>query len=144
MGALTLTHTPTTPTKVSPTGIYVYHNMEDRISMAIQLRKDSTVTVAFAVCAPRDQFSRPRAQFILRARLEARKVNREGLTVDVGTYKGSDFKNDVFTPLQKYLRDNAYLFLVRDPSQRGDQIQLLQDLVDGIRAIKGHPESRIS
>lgn len=144
MSNLTLTAPVVNPTKANPAGVYIFHNREDRISLGVQLAADGTATAALAVCAPRDQFSRPRAQYILRARLAACKTDRErSLTFDIGTYKGSEFKNDVFTPMMKYLRDNAYLYLVRGPGSFGHQNELLMDLVAELSGVTEHPSSNL-
>ncbi len=146
MTELTLSVAEMSPTKVQPAGIYVYHDLRDGISLGLELKEDGTVTGALAVCAPRDSFSRPRAQFILRARLQASKTERSGLTFDIGTYNGSEFKNDVFTPLHKYVRDNAYLYLVRkgDGLLYGNQKVLLQNFIEKLQDIKNQPESNFS
>ena len=141
----------TTPTRKDPTGVYVVHNTEDRLSLAIQLEKDGTVTGALAVCSPRDSFSKQKAQKILRNRLRVRRFNgRLGLTFPLGSYTGSNFKNDVFMPLLKYIRDNAYLFLIRERDDstgvqgRGDQRQLLRSLAEELREIRKHPDAHLS
>jgi hypothetical protein len=136
----------TTPTKANPAGVYVYHNNEDGVSLAVQLEQDGTVTGALAVCSPRDNFSKRKAQLILRNRLRARKVDRKlGLTFSLGTYQGTEFKNDVFIPLLKFVRDNAYLFLIRNDGAvaRGNQRQLLRNLSGELSEIRAFPDSHL-
>lgn len=134
----------TTPTKKDPTGVYVVHNTADRLSLAVQLEENGAVTAALAVCSPRDNFSKSKAQKILRNRLRVRRYNgRLGLTFIVGTYTGSDFKTDVFIPLMKYVRDNSYLFLLRDKTMRGDQRELLRSLVAELRTIRNHSNAHL-
>jgi len=140
----------TTPTRKDPTGIYVFHNTSDGVSLAVQLEQGGLVTGALAVCSPRDNFSKRKAQEILRNRLRVRRFNgRLGLTFPLGTYQGDDFKTDVFLPLLKYVRDNAYLFLVRGetgtgPKGRVDQRQLLRNLAEELCDIRNAPESHLS
>ena len=131
MSTLTLTAPIVTPTKASPAGIYVYHNREDMISLGLELAPDGTVTGALSVCSPRDQFSPRKAQFILRERLKAAKTGRGGLTFKVGRYVGSEFKNSLFIPMVKTLRDGAENYLVRQDGMWtwGNQKHLFQNLI---------------
>ena len=136
----------TMPTKAKPTGMYVYHNTNDELSFGLQLDPDGTVTGALAVCSPRDNFSKKHAWLVLTNRLETRRLNsRVRLTFSLGKYTGTEFKDDVFTPLMSYVRDNAYLYMLDsfNRSSRMQQNDLLNTFVESIEKIKEHKSSNL-
>lgn len=108
---------PPTPTKASPDGIYVYHNTDDEVSLGVEL-DEGVVTGALAICSPKDQFSKKKAQLILRNRLDKKRFNF--LTFPLGRYSGKTFKDDVFIPLMNHVRDKFHHFVLEE-GERGDQ-----------------------
>lgn len=95
------------PPKTKPDGVYVFHSAVEGISFGVKL--DGTeVTGALAVCAPRDQFSKKKAQKILRGRLDKKRFGL--MTFRLGEYEGTAFKKDVFDPLMDYVRVTAKAF----------------------------------
>ena len=139
------------PKKADPAGIYVYHNTDDGVSLGMELADDGKVTAALAVCSPRDSFGKKRAQKILRGRLAGKRFvstdkSRVVLTVPLGTYKGGKFKDEVFQPALEFIRDNAYLFLVRASSSAGhygNQRELLRKLVSEIVRIRSYDQAHL-
>jgi len=136
-----------TTRKADPAGIYTYHNTDDGISLGMQLATNEKVTVALAVCSPRDQFSRKKAQKILRARLAKKRFTstdpkRVVLTFPLGSYKGGKFKDEVFQPALEFVRDNAYLFLIRE-DDIGSQRKYLKKFVDEIIKIRIYDQAHL-
>lgn len=135
------------PTRASPTGVYVYHNTEDGVSLAVELAKDGTVTGALTICAPRDQFSKKKAQLILRGRLAKKRL--KFLTFPLGRYSGDDFKGEVFTPLMEYIRDSVYTHLIRGavnhlPREAKDQKANLRYLVGSLQRLRDYSQAHLS
>lgn len=93
----------TNPTKKAPDGIYVYHDVENKTSLGLELN-NGVVFGALAVCNPKDQFSKKDAQTILRRRLNFKRTGRWSV-LDISDYTGDSFKDDVFLPRIQMLRD---------------------------------------
>ena len=141
------------PTRAHPTGVYVYHNANDGVAVALELGVGGGVTAALAVCSPRDQYSKTRAQQILRARLATRRFTstdpaRVALTFQLGVYKGTKFKDEVFTPIMDYVRDNAYLFMAQYrlglTAGRTNRRELLRGFVQEIIKIRSYDQAHLS
>jgi hypothetical protein len=139
------------PRKADPAGIYVYHNTDDGVSLGMELAGDGKVTVALAVCSPRDNFSKKKAQQVLRGRLRVRRFtstdkSRVVLTAPLGTYKGGRFKDEVFEPVMEFVRDSSYLYLARDVSsdrRRASNRRLLRGLVSEIIRIRSADQAHL-
>ncbi len=137
--------------KADPAGIYVFHNHQDGVSLGMELAENGKVTAALAVCSPRDQFSKKKAQKILRGRLASKRFvstdkSNVVLTFPLGTYKGDRFKDDVFQPSLEFVRDNAYLFLARDSSsdrRHANGRFLLRKLVNEIITIISYDQAHL-
>jgi len=111
MTATLTVEVPKAPTKKDPYGVYVFHNTEDKVSLGIDYAKDGTVTGALAICSPKDQFSKKKAQLILRNRLKTKRYST--LTFPMGKYDGNFFKVDVFEPAMVAVRDQIADYLIR-------------------------------
>jgi hypothetical protein len=132
----------TAPTKANPFGVYVYHNTEDGLSVALDYVKTGEVFMALSICSPNDNFSKKKAQLILRNRLSARRLDGKlPLTVRLGDYNGSSFKDDVFVPILDFVRDSSFDYFLRG-GDHGRQNDLTADLVselEDIAALRRNP-----
>jgi hypothetical protein len=118
----------TAPTRENPTGVYVYHNTEDGLSVAVELADNGDVTLALAICSPRDSFSKKKAQMIMRRRLQKKRfLGETPRTIPLPPYTGGSFKSDVFEPIIDFIRDESENFFLRK-GERGDQNALIREL----------------
>lgn len=116
------------PTKDSPFGVYVYHNTTDGVSVGVEFEPNGAVTLALAICSPRDNFSKKKAQMILRNRLTVKRfIAKTPMTVPLPPYTGGSFKDDVFNPIIEFIRDESCDFFLRR-GEPGDQRSLIREL----------------
>ena len=136
-------------TRRDPAGIYTYLDGNQGVALALELGSDGAVTAALAICSPRDQFSRKRAQKILRARLATRRFkstdkSRVVLTFKLGTYEGAKFKEEVFAPIMDYVRETAYLYVPRNDERRYNRRKLLREFVEQITKIRLYDQAHLT